>query len=432
MAHHRRIEEPDLLAKYHPANYFFIIIGQPSFSIFMEFIPYGKQCLDEEDIKAVINVLKSDWLTQGPYVDIFEKALAEYCGAKYAVAISSGTAALHIACLALGIQSGDEAITSPITFVASANCVIYSGGKPVFADISMDTYNIDPEEIEKRITAKTKAIIPVHFAGLPCDMESIKRIADEHDLMIIEDACHALGAEYLDSAGKWNRAGSCSHADMTVFSFHPVKHITTGEGGAILTNNPDLYERLLLLRNHGITKEPEKFINMEMAISCDANPNPWYYEMQELGFNYRITDMQCALGLSQLRKLESFVKRRREIARTYDNAFAGVEHVTAPPRMATRRSSYHLYPVLIDFEKIRKSRAAFMNGLREKGIGTQVHYIPVHLQPYYRNRLNYKNGDCPAAEDYYKKALSLPMFPLMGNDEVIKVISSVKDCLNVG
>src|SRR3990170_3129368 len=224
-------------------------------------IPYGRQFIDEDDIQAVINVLKSDWLTQGPVVDQFERSLADYCGAKYAVVVSSGTAALHLSCLAAGIRHGDEAITSPITFVASANCVLYCGGSPVFADIDKNTYNIDHYEIKKKITPKTKALIPVHFAGLPCDMEEIKRIADDHRLLVIEDACHALGAEWQDASGKWNKVGSCSHSDMTVFSFHPVKLITTGEGGAILTNREDLYEKLIVLRNHGITKDPDKFVN---------------------------------------------------------------------------------------------------------------------------------------------------------------------------
>lgn len=396
----------------------------------MEFIPYGKQWLDEEDIRAVIDVLKSDWLTQGPVVNIFEKALAEYCGAKYAVAVSSGTAALHIACLAAGIEVGDEVITSPITFVASANCVLYCGGFPVFADIDIDTYNISTIEIEKKITSKTKAIIPVHFAGLPCDMEEIRKIADDHGLIIIEDACHAFGAEYKAN-GESFKVGSCAHSDMSVFSFHPVKHITTGEGGAILTNNPDIYERLLSLRSHGITRTNKKFVNTSMAFSPDNVINPWYYEMQELGFNYRLTDMQCALGLSQLKKLDGFVARRRSISAMYTEALKNINHIKTPHEQSTKRSAFHLYALQIDFQKTGKSRAVVMNELRDMGIGTQVHYIPVHLQPYYTNRFNYKEGDYPVAEDYYKKALSLPMFPDMGDEDVIKVINSLKDCLNV-
>ena len=394
-------------------------------------IPYGRQWIDEEDIKAVVDVLRGDWLTQGPKVNEFENALADYCGSKYAVAVSNGTTALHLSCLAAGIKNGDEVITSPITFVASANCVVYCGGIPVFADINKDTYNIDPSEIRKKITSKTKAAIPVHFAGLPCDMEAIRKIADEHDLIIIEDACHALGAEWLDSNGKWNKTGSCSHSDMTVFSFHPVKHITTGEGGAILTNNAEIYERLLLLRNHGITKNPSKFINKDLAFSHSFSPNPWYYEMQELGFNHRITDIQCALGISQLRKLDSFVSRRSEIASAYNDAFKNITYIKVPTQPEDRKSAWHLYVVQIDFGRINKSRASVMNALREKGIGTHVHYIPVYLQPFYRSKLGYKEGACSMAESYYKMTLSLPLYPGMGNNDVNKVIDSVKDCLDV-
>ena len=398
-------------------------------------IPCGKQHIDEDDIRAVIEVLRSDWLTQGPYIEKFERSLAEYCGAKYAVAVSSGTAALHLACLAAGIKDGDEVVTSPITFVASANCVVYCGGIPVFADINKDTYNIDPSEIRKKITSKTKAVIPVDFAGLPCDMEAIRKIADEHDLIIIEDACHALGAEYRQG-DEWFRVGSCSHSDMTVFSFYPVKHITTGEGGAVLTNNEKFYEKLLLFRNHGITKDPEKFTNKDLAFSHNPeslihNPNPWYYEMQELGFNHRITDIQCALGISQLRKLDSFVSRRREIASAYNDAFKNITYIKIPTQHEDRKSAWHLYVVQIDFGRINKSRASVMNALREKGIGTQVHYIPVYLQPFYRNKLGYKEGACSMAESYYRMALSLPIYPRMKNEDVNKVINSVKDCLNV-
>lgn len=395
------------------------------------FMPYGRQCIDENDIQAVVRSLRSSRITQGPKVEQFEEALAEYCGAKYAVAVSSGTAALHIACLAAGIIDADEVITSPITFIASANCILYCGGKPIFADIQNDSCNINPAEIKTKINPATKAIIPVHFAGLPCDMEEIKRIANEHGLMIIEDACHALGAEWQDSAGRWHKVGSCSHSDMTVFSFHPVKHITTGEGGAVVTNSPSLYEKLLLLRNHGITKKPERFICKDWAFSSNAEVNPWYYEMQELGFNYRITDMQCALGLSQLKKLDWFISKRREIAGIYNKTFSNTSLIVTLKEPHGRKSAYHLYVIRTDFDKAKKSRSALMNKLKDKGIGTQVHYIPVHLQPYYTNRFNYKEGDYPVAEDYYKKALSLPMFPDMSDENVIKVINSLKDCLNV-
>jgi UDP-4-amino-4,6-dideoxy-N-acetyl-beta-L-altrosamine transaminase len=399
-------------------------------------IPYGRQWIDEDDIKAVAEVLRSDWLTQGPKIKEFEEALAKYCGAKYAVAVNSGTSALHIACIAAGIGEGDEVITSPITFVASANCILYCGGRPVFADIERETYNIDPAEIKKKITAKTKALIPVHFAGLPCEMEAIKEIADEYNLMIIEDACHALGAEWQDSDGKWHKVGSCSHSDMAVFSFHPVKHITTGEGGAVLTNNRDYYERMLLLRNHGITKNPEKFTNKDLAFSLNtesliSNPNPWYYEMQELGFNYRITDIQCALGLSQLKKIDSFISRRHEIVNIYNEAFKGISGIKTLVGNRKLKSSWHLYALQIDFEKLGKSRFLVMSELKDKGVGTQVHYIPVHLQPYYRNSFGYKRGDYPVAEEYYNKALSLPLYPATKDKDIAKVINSVKECANV-
>jgi UDP-4-amino-4,6-dideoxy-N-acetyl-beta-L-altrosamine transaminase len=400
-------------------------------------ILYGRQWIDEEDINAVIDVLKGDWITQGPKIDEFEKALANYCGAKYAVAVNSGTAALHLACLAAGIKEGDEVITTPITFVASANCVVYCGGIPVFADINKDTYNIDPSEIRKKITSKTKAVIPVDFAGLPCDMEAIRKIADEHDLIIIEDACHALGAEWKDSNGRWHKTGSCSYSDMTVFSFHPVKHITTGEGGAVLTNNAELYEKLLSLREHGIIRNPEKFINKDLAFSLNPeslilNPNSWYYEIHELGFNYRITDIQCALGLSQLKKLDMFLAKRRSIASAYSQAFKDIELVTTPAEPEDKKPAYHIYVLQIDFERLGKTRADVMNKLRASGIGTQVHYIPIHLQPYYRNNFGYRKGDYPAAEEYYDKALSIPIYPKMNDAEIKRVINSVKGCLNAG
>jgi len=392
-------------------------------------IPYGKHWIDDDDIKAVVDVLKGDWLTQGPKVSEFEKALADYCGAAYAVAVSNGTAALHLACLAAGITEGDEVITSPMTFVASANCILYCGGTPVFADIDSASWNIDTADINRKIGAKTKAIIPVHFAGLPCDMEAIGKLAQDHNLIVIEDACHALGAEWKDAAGQWQKTGSCSHSDMTVFSFHPVKHITTGEGGAILTNNAAYYEKLLLLRSHGITKNPEKFVHKDPAVSS-TSPEPWYYEMQELGFNYRITDMQCALGLTQLRRNKTFVERRRSIAQQYDDAFKNSEHITVQPEPAAKRNAHHLYAVQIDFARTGRDRASFMHELHKKGIGTQVHYIPVHLQPYYRKRFGSKEGDHPVSEAYYRKALSLPLFPKMSDANVASVIKAVKDTLH--
>ena len=401
-------------------------------------LPYGKQFIDDSDISAVCEVLRSDWITQGPLVERFEFALAEFCHARYAVVVSSGTAALHLACIVAGIQSGDEVITSPITFVASANAAAFCGGRPVFADINSDTCNIDVCEIDKKIGSKTRAVIPVHFAGLPCEMEEIFALSRKNGLVVIEDACHALGAEYKMKTSKndishrdaerddWIKVGSCSHSDMTVFSFHPVKHITTGEGGAILTNNRGYYERLLRLRSHGITKDSSHFVGTN-----SGSRGTWYYEMQELGYNYRITDIQCALGLSQLGKLERFVEKRRAIANRYNQAFARIPQVQLPYESRSSRGAYHLYVLRIDFEKLGKNRAEIMDELRKRGVGTQVHYIPVHMQPYYRRVYSYKEGDFPVAESYYHKALSLPLYPAMTSEDTDSVIDSVKECLNV-
>ena len=367
------------------------------------FIPYGRQSIDEDDIKQAVEVLRSDWITQGPKVKEFEDALCKYTGAKYAVCISSGTAALHIACLAAGIKKGDEVITSPITFVASANCILYCGGRPVFADIQEDTVNIDPEEIEKKITKRTRAIIPVHFSGCPCDLQEIHSVARKHDLIVIEDAAHALGAEY-----KGSKIGSCRYSDMAIFSFHPVKSITTGEGGAVLTNRKDLYERLLLFRNHGITKDEDKLRKSD---------GPWYYEMHELGFNYRITDFQCALGISQLKKLDTFIQRRRDIVRMYDKELAKIEEIELPIEGRNTKSAWHLYVIRIKNKRLRikesglrATRDEMFNYLRKKGIGVHVHYIPVYLHPYYQG-LGYGKGSCPIAEDYYNRAMTLPLYP---------------------
>jgi perosamine synthetase len=384
-------------------------------------IPYSRQHIDEEDIKAVIEVLRSDWITQGPKIAEFEQRVAEYCSAKYAVAVSSGTAALHLACLAVGVGNGDEVITSPITFVASANCALYVGARPIFADIRPDTYCIDVEEIKKKITHKTKAIIPVDFAGHPCDMDDINKIAKENGLIVIEDAAHSLGAGY-----RGRKVGLL--ADMTIFSFHPVKHITTGEGGMIVTNNKEYYEKLMLLRSHGITRNPDEFINRKNAFSLTPGPlpltpHPWYYEMQELGFNYRITDFQCALGISQMGKLDSFIKRRREIAGAYDEAFKKANEIIIPAELPECRSSYHLYPVQI----LTPNRDAIFNSLCEKGIGVNVHYIPVHLQPHYRRAFGYEECDFPNAERYFKRCVSLPIHQMMTEKEVRYVIDSLRD-----
>lgn len=375
----------------------------------MKFIPYGHHWIDSNDIQEVIKVLESDWITQGPKIKEFEQALCKYTGAKYAIVVSSGTAALHLACLAAGISKNDEVLTSPITFVASANCILYCSGVPIFIDIQEDTINIDPEIIKNKISQRTKAIIPVHFAGHPCDLEEIKSISDKHNLIVIEDASHALGAEYKNS-----KIGSCNYTDMCVFSFHPVKSITTGEGGAVLTNRKDLYQRLVLFRNHGITKDREKLIKFD---------GPWYYEMQELGYNYRITDLQCALGISQLKKLDKFIKRRREIVSIYNQKLSEIDSLILPIEKSYVKSSWHIY--YIQLRNSRRRRSVFEK-LRKSEIGVQVHYIPVHLQPYYRKKFNYKVGDYSKAECYYKSAITLPLYPEMTDNEVKYVVDILK------
>ncbi|MBI5694781.1 MAG: UDP-4-amino-4,6-dideoxy-N-acetyl-beta-L-altrosamine transaminase [Nitrospirae bacterium] len=386
-------------------------------------IPYGRQWVTPDDISEVMAALASDWLTQGPRVAEFEDSLASYCGAKYAVAVSNGTAALHLACLALELDKGADVVTSPNTFLASANCALYSGLHPRFADIDPDTCNIDPARLEEALKnkkKKVKAVIPVHFGGNPCDMLAISAIAREHGAHVIEDACHALGAGTKKRGGGLDRTGSCKYSDMTVFSFHPVKHITTGEGGAVLTNSRKLYDRLNILRNHGMTRDPKRMTR---------NPGPWYYEMVELGYNYRITDLQCALGTSQMKRLDDFVARRREIAARYDNAFKDMEFVRPLAESPWSFSSYHLYVLRADFKSLKKSRKKVIAELLELGVRTQVHYIPVHLQPYYIREFGYRPGDFPVAEAYYESALSIPMFPMMAGKDVGRVIAAVRSVL---
>lgn len=365
------------------------------------FIPYGHQWINEEDVREVAKTLRTDWITQGPKVEQFEKAIAKYCGAKYAVAVSSGTAALHLAYLTAGLKAGDEVITTPLTFVATANAAVYCGAKPVFADIQEDTLNIDPKEIEKKISKKTKAISIVDFAGHPCDYDEIKKIAKKYNLLIIEDAAHSLGSEY-----KGKRVGGL--AALTILSFHPVKAISTGEGGMILTNDKRFYEKLKVFRHHGIVKRPEK--------------GGWYYEVKEPGYNYRITDFQCALGLSQLKKLDRFIKRRREIVAKYNKAFKAVEEIITPIERNYVKSAWHIYPIQLK----NLNRKKVFDALRRQGIGVQVHYIPLHLQPFYKNTFGYKKGDFPKAERYYQRAITLPLFPAMTNKDIAFVIRAVK------
>lgn len=379
-------------------------------------IGYGHQYIDDSDIEAVVKVLKSDYLTQGPSVTQFEKSICEITGVKYCVSVSNATAGLHIAVAALGLGEGDEGITTPNTFLASSNCMVYNNVKPVFADINPVSYNIDPAEIEKRITDKTKLLIPVHFAGLPCEMEKISAIAKRRNLHVIEDAAHAIGSQYADGS----YVGNCKYSDMTVFSFHPVKTITTGEGGAVTTNDEKLYKKLLMLRSHGTTKDENLLTK---------NPGPWYYEMQSLGFNYRMTDMQAALGCSQLAKLDWFKKRRREVVAVYNNAFAGMKYLKTPIEPKDVSSCFHLYAVQLDFSALGKSRVRVMQELRNKEIGTQVHYIPVHTQPFYKETYGYKEGDYPNAEKYYEQELSLPLYPGLSDEDVNSVIKAVKEVI---
>lgn len=363
----------------------------------MKTYSYSKQFLDKDDYQAVLEVLQSDFLTCGPKVKEFEKAICEYTGAKYCVTVSNGTAALHLAMLALGIGQEDEVITSPITFLSSTNCARFVGANVKFADIESDTANIDPKEIEKQITSNTRALIPVHFAGQSCDMEKIHELAQKHGLFVVEDAAHAIGSDYKNT-----KVGSCKFSDMTTFSFHPVKSMTTGEGGAITTNNEELYKKLLAYRAHGIHKD-------------GAMQNTWEYEMHELGYNYRLTDIQAALGISQLKKLEQFKKRRREIVQFY-NENLGLPHLT---EKEYSNACFHLYPVFVE------NRKEFYFKAKKQGLNLQVHYIPVHLQPYYQ-KLGFKKGDYPKAEAYYEKCISLPLYPSLTDEDLTNIIRKIK------
>ena len=371
-------------------------------------LPYGHQWLDDDDIAAVVEVLRSNWLTTGPKVDEFERAFAETVGAREAVAVSSGTAALHAAMYAIGIGPGDEVIVPAMTFAASANCVVFQGGVPVFVDVSPDTLLLDPVQIEAKITSRTKAIIAVDYAGQPCDYDALRAITDRHGLILVADACHSPGGTY-----KGRPVGSL--ADLSVFSFHPVKHITTGEGGMITTDDPQLARRMRIFRNHGITSDHRQ----------REQQGSWFYEMVDLGYNYRITDIQCALGLSQLRKLPAWVKRRQEIAQRYNAAFAGVPAVRPLGVRAQVCHAYHLYVVLLDMTRLRATRGQVFAALRAEGIGVNVHYIPVHLHPFYRERFGTGLGLCPVAEAAYERIVTLPIFPHMSDDDVDDVIAAV-------
>lgn len=368
-------------------------------------IPYGKQTIEQDDIQAVVDVLKSDFLTTGPKIAEFEQTVADYVGAKYAVAISNGTSALHAACFAAGIGPGDEVITTPLTFAASANCVLYCGGTPVFADVDPKTYNIAPEDIRRKITDRTKAIIAVHLAGQPCDMDAIHSIAHEHGLIVIEDGAHALGSVY-----KGKKVGSMS--DMTTFSFHPVKPITTGEGGMIVTDNEDFYKKMILFRSHGITRDDSMMTR---------NDGPWFYQQFDLGYNYRITDIQCALGCSQMKKLDRFLARRKEIVARYNEAFADCDNIITPYQLSDTESGWHLYIVQVK----NCDRRQVFEAMREKEIGVNVHYIPVYMHPYYQEH-GYENVHCANAEEIYSHIISLPLYPGLTSEQQDYVIDTLK------
>jgi len=386
-------------------------------------IPYGKHFIDSDDIEAVVNILKNKNLTQGDEVEYFEKAVAKYVNAKYAVVFSSWTAGLHVANIAIGIKEGDEVITSPITFVATPNSTLYCNAKPVFSDINADTVNLCVDTLEETLKKhpNAKAIIPVHFSGLPCEMEKISSLARQYNLSIIEDAAHALGASYEDGS----MVGCCKYSDITGFSFHPVKSIATGEGGMITTNNKKIYENLLRLRSHGINKKSDNLVNKTLAYT-DGKPNPWYYEMQQLGFNYRITDIQCALGISQLKKLPKFLKKRRELVEKYDESFSGMKNIVPIQVNQRNGSSNHLYVVRINFKKANISRMEFMNSLIEKNIYTQVHYMPIVMHPYYRS-LGYTSSNLEKALKYYEECISLPLFYSLTTSDQSRVIAFVKE-----
>jgi perosamine synthetase len=425
-------------------------------------IPYGRQSISEDDIEAVVRSLRSDFLTCGPEVEAFEKEFAAFVGAKHAVAVCNATAALHLAMQVLGIGKGDRVVTSPNTFVASANAAAYLGATPDFSDIDPKSYNIDPVLLEQNWKPDTKAVVAVDYAGQPCNMPEIARIARSRGAYVIEDACHGTGGGFEADGRKW-KLGGHPWADITTFSFHPVKTLTTGEGGILLTENDEWAAKARLLRTHGITRNHDEFTGLDDSEHSDfsfqysAKPNPpsvirdqsflaergpWYYEMQELGYNYRITDLQCALGRSQLKRLPEFIARRQDIASRYNQAFSTLDRLQAPvlasrmldPRPSTLDSSFsyqlpdlslHLYTVQIDFPRLGKTRTEVMQELREQGVGTQVLYIPVYLQPWYRRTFGYAPGKCPNAEQFYARSLSLPLYPAMSDVDVQKVIESV-------
>ena len=384
-------------------------------------ISYGKQSIDQADIDSVVEILKGDWLTQGPAVEIFESDLKNYFGANHACAVTNGTAALHLVGLALGWQSGDIVITSPLTFLATANCIVYAGATPDFVDIDPVTYTIDPNLVEERIKyhqskgKEVKAIIGVDYAGHSCDWKALREIANKYELQLVNDNCHALGARYFG-----DKQYAVKYADLITQSYHPVKHLTTGEGGAVLTNNSDFDEKIRRLRTHGMTKDNSKF-----SIQHQSLNEPWYYEMHEVGFNYRITDFQCALGSSQLMKLDQFVIKRCEIAIRYNEGFEGNQLLIIPNVSSTVSHAFHLYPLQVDFQKISLNKIDLFREFEKLNIKLQVHYIPVHTQPYYMEKFGFQWGDYPIAEEYYEKVISLPMYPSLSTSEIEYIIEKI-------
>ena len=374
-------------------------------------IYYGRQWVDESDVKAVVDTLRSDYLTCGPKVGELERVLENYTGAKYAVAVSNGTAALHCACIAAGIDPGDEVITTPITFAASANCVLYVGARPVFADINPETYNIDPKSIREKITKKTKAVVAVDFTGQAVEYDEIRKICDEYNLVFIEDAAHSL-------ATKYNGKQVGSLADMTTFSFHPVKTVTGGEGGVITTNDENYYKKLVLAHTHGITHDEDL---MEEA----PHEGPWYYEEISLGYNYRITDFQAALIISQMKKLDFFASRRKEIVKKYDEAFSEIPEIMVQKEIPQSDTCRHLYIIRLNLEKLSCTRREFFDAMSAENVQCQIHYVPVYWFPYYRH-LGYENGLCPKAEEVYKGIMSIPLYPKMTDQDVEDVIHAVR------
>jgi UDP-4-amino-4,6-dideoxy-N-acetyl-beta-L-altrosamine transaminase len=396
----------------------------------MNLIPYGRQAIDEDDIAAVVAALRSDFLTCGPQVEAFEREFAAMVGAKHAVAVSNATAALHLAMVVAKIGSGDRVVTSPNTFLASANCAAYVGATPDFCDIDPVSYNLDPMKLGEGWKPDTKAVVAVDYAGQSSDMPAIARIARAKGALVIEDACHGTGGSFQHEGRSW-KLGGHPWADITTFSFHPVKTMTTGEGGMFVTDNDEYACKARLLRNHGMEREHGRFQAFGQSSDPLCETGPWAYEMQHLGYNYRITDLQCALGRSQLKKLPCFIRRRQEIVSRYNEAFANIPWLK-PPQLRPPASdlrpliSWHLYTVQIDFATLGKSRKQVMSELREKGIGTQVLYIPVYLQPWYRQTYGYAPGKCPNAESFYLQALSLPLYPALSEDSVERVIQAVR------